>query len=188
MAQSPKAMLKVIRLIDKYIGDLSGKVFFVLIFPMVGGLTYEVVSRYAFNAPTIWAYDTTFMLYGSHFMLGATYCLYKGGHIRTDLIYNALSVRAQGRIDAFCYFFLFFPGMIYFLAAGWVEAMHSWEIHEKSFATAWYPPLYPFKTVIPFAAVLLILQGTSEFLKSVHAALYGEWLYAAPPSGDGEFL
>ena len=101
------------------------KIFFYLIFPMVGGLTYEVVARYAFNAPTIWAYDVTYMLYGTHFMLGATYCLFKKGHIRTDMIYENLSPKTQGWIDALCYFFLFFPGMIYFFAAGWAEAMHA---------------------------------------------------------------
>jgi TRAP-type mannitol/chloroaromatic compound transport system permease small subunit len=176
MAQPPKWMTKTIRFIDKYVGDLSGKIFFVLIFPMAGAATFEVVMRYGFNAPTLWAFDVTWMLYGSHFMLGATYCLYKGGHIRTDLIYEKLPVRWQGSIDAISYLIFFFPGMIYFFAAGFVEAAHSWDILEKSFATAWYPPLYPFKTVIPFTAVLLILQGVSEFLKSVYAALRGEWL------------
>ena len=169
-------MTKTIGFIDKYIGDLSGKIFFILIFPMAGGAAYEVVARYAFGAPTIWAYDVTYMLYGSHFMLGATYCLYKKGHIRTDLIYEKLSARWQGWIDAVLYLFLFFPGMIFFFRAGWIEALHSWDILEKSQATAWYPPLYPFKTVIPFTAVLLMIQGVSEFLKSVYAALRGEWL------------
>ena len=176
MAQPPKWMLKTIRFIDKYIGDLSGKIFFVLIFPMAGAATYEVVMRYGFNAPTIWAFDMTWMLYGSHFMLGATYCLYKGGHIRTDLIYEKLPVRWQGWIDASCYLIFFFPGMIYFFAAGYVEAAHSLDILEKSFVTALYPPLYPFKTVIPFTALLLIMQGVSQFLKSAYAALRGEWL------------
>ena len=174
MEQPPSTMLKIIRFIDKYVGELSGQIFFVLIFPMVGGLTYEVVARYAFNAPTIWAYDLTYMLYGSHFMLGAVYCLYKKGHIRTDLVYDSLPVRWQGRIDAFCYLFLFFPGMAFFLYFGAIEAVHSWEILEKSEATAWYPPIYPFKTVIPVAAFLLMVQGVSEFLKSIHAAIRGE--------------
>ncbi len=188
MAQIPNWMTKTIEFIDKYIGDLSGKIFFVLIFPMVGGLSYEVVARYGFNAPTMWAYDLTYMLYGSHFMLGATYTLYKKGHIRTDLIYNVLSVRWQGRIDAFSYLFLFFPGMIYFFAAGGAEALHAWSILEESEATAWRPPIYPFKSVIPVAAFLLIIQGFSEFLKSLNAAFHGKWLHDVETTGDGEFL
>jgi TRAP-type mannitol/chloroaromatic compound transport system permease small subunit len=89
--------------------------FMLMIFPLIGGSTYEVIARYVFNAPTKWAYDTSYMLYGSHFMLGAAYCLYKGGHIRTDVFYEKFSVRWQGRIDACLYIFLFFPGMILFL-------------------------------------------------------------------------
>jgi TRAP-type mannitol/chloroaromatic compound transport system permease small subunit len=170
-----KGMVTIIRLIDTYVGDLSGKIFMVLIFPLVGGLTYEVFARYLFNAPTIWAFDVSYMVYGSHFMLGATYCLYRGGHIRTDVFYEMFSVRWQGRVDAFCYIAFFFPGMIYFFFAGWEEALHAWDILERSEQSPWQPPLYPFKTVIPVAAILLMIQGVSELLKSVYAALRGRW-------------
>ena len=172
----PRALMTIIRLIDTYVGELSGKIFMVLIFPLIGALTYEVIVRYAFNAPTIWAYDISYMVYGSHFMLGATYCLYKGGHIRTDVFYEKFSVRWQGRIDAFLYLFFFFPGMIYFFLAGWEEALHSWDILEESLMSPWRPALYPFKTVIPIAALLLLIQGVSELLKSIYAGLRGRWL------------
>ncbi len=148
----------------------------VLIFPLVGGLTYEVIARYVFNAPTIWAYEISYMLYGSHFMLGATYCLLKKGHIRTDLLYDMFPVKWQGWVDAVLYLFFFFPGMIYFFAAGWEEAIHSWGILEHSEQSPWQPPLYPFKTVVPVAAMLLMIQGFSELLKSAYAGLRGKWL------------
>jgi TRAP-type mannitol/chloroaromatic compound transport system permease small subunit len=172
----PRALMMIIRLIDTYVGELSGKIFMVLIFPLIGALTYEVIARYAFNAPTIWAYDISYMIYGSHFMLGATYCLYKGGHIRTDVFYEKFSVRWQGRVDAFLYLFFFFPGMIYFFLAGWEEALHSWDILEESLMSPWRPALYPFKTVIPIAALLIMIQGVSELLKSIYAGLRGRWL------------
>lgn len=172
----PEALLRTVRFIDKYVGELSGKIFMVLIFPLIGALTYEVIVRYAFNAPTIWAYDISYMIYGSHFMLGATYCLYKGGHIRTDVFYEKFSVRWQGRVDAILYLFFFFPGMIYFFLAGWEEALHSWDILEESLMSPWRPALYPFKTVIPIAALLIMIQGVSELLKSIYAGLRGRWL------------
>ena len=137
----PRALATAIRLIDTYVGELSGRIFMLMIFPLIGGLTYEVIARYAFNAPTKWAYDTSYMLYGSHFMLGAAYCLLKGGHIRTDVFYEKFSVRWQGRIDAFLYIFFFFPGMILFLWFGSIEALHSWEIMEESVVSPWRPPL-----------------------------------------------
>ncbi len=172
----PKALATIIRLIDTYVGELSGKIFMLMIFPLVGGSTYEVISRYVFDAPTKWAYDTSYMLYGSHFMLGAAYCLYKGGHIRTDVFYEKFPTRWQGRIDAFLYIFFFFPGMILFFWFGSIEALHSWEILEESVVSPWRPPLYPFKMVIPVAAALLMIQGISELLKSLYASVRGRWL------------
>lgn len=142
---------------------------------MVAGLTYEVIARYLFNAPTLWAFDVTYMLYGSHFMLGAAYCLYTKGHIRTDLLYLGWSARTQGALDASLYILFFFPGMIFFFLSGWEEALLSWQIQETSDASPWRPPLYPFKTVIPLAALLLLMQGVSEFLKSAIAAWTGRW-------------
>lgn len=173
MEAPPRALLAIVRFIDSTVGEWSGRIFAWLAIPLVGGLTYEVIARYVFRAPTVWAYDLTYMLYGSHFMLGAAYTLYKGGHIRTDIFYGKWSPRRQGLIDSTLYLLLFFPGMIFFLMMGLEEARHSWSLLEASDASPWRPPLYPFKTVIPIAAFLLLVQGLSEFLKSLYAALRG---------------
>jgi TRAP-type mannitol/chloroaromatic compound transport system permease small subunit len=109
-------------------------------------------------------------------MLGAAYCLYKGGHIRTDVFYEKFSVRWQGWVDAALYIFFFFPGMILFFWFGSIEALHSWSILEESVVSPWRPPLYPFKTVIPVAAAILMIQGVSELLKSLYAGMRGRWL------------
>jgi TRAP-type mannitol/chloroaromatic compound transport system permease small subunit len=164
----------------------SGRVFCWLIAPLVVGLTYEVIARYLFHAPTIWAYDVAYMLYGSHFMLGAAYTLYKGGHIRTDIFYQNWSVRTRGAVDAILYLFLFFPGIALFFWMGLQEALHSWDIREVSDASPWRPIIYPFKAVIPIALALLFVQGISEFLKSVYAALEGRELVPGqrPPTGS----
>jgi TRAP-type mannitol/chloroaromatic compound transport system permease small subunit len=166
--------LRVIRVIDTFT-ERTGKVFAWMIFAMVGTLVFEVVGRYFFSAPTIWAYDTTYILYGTFYMVGAAYCLLRKSHIRTDLLYRLWSAQWQGRIDFVCYLFLFFPGMILFLDAGWDYAARSWIIQERA-ASAWGVPVYPFKMIIPIAAVLILVQGVSEFLKSYHAARRGEWL------------
>lgn len=78
--------------------------------------------------------------------------------------------------NATLYILFFFPGMIYFFLAGWDEAMHAWEINELSEATPWRPPIYPFKTVIPVTAALLLILGISETLKSAYAAFRGRWI------------
>jgi TRAP-type mannitol/chloroaromatic compound transport system permease small subunit len=138
-----------------------------LIVPMTLAVAYEVAARYAFNAPTIWAYDVTYMLYGAQFMLAAAYTLLKGGHIRTDVFYERWSPATRARIDVISYVFFFFPGMLFVLYAGAGEAWHSWLIGERSDWTPWRPILYPLKAVIPLTALLLVLQGLSELIKCV---------------------
>src|SRR5574338_263607 len=71
--------------------------------PLVLVVSYEVIMRYVFNAPTIWVFDTAYMLYGTIFMLGAAYALHKGAHIRTDFFYERWSVRTKGMVDSISY-------------------------------------------------------------------------------------
>jgi len=169
----PAGLGRVVAAIDG-LSEWSGRVTAVLIVPMVLSLVYEVVARYAFTAPTIWAYDVTYMLYGTFFMLGAAYTLRRQGHIRTDLLYAGWSVRRQGWTDAACYLVLFFPGMLALLWVGWEFFAKSFGQGERVVTSPWMPVVYPFKFVIPLAALLLLLQGAAEFVRSVHAGLTGE--------------
>jgi TRAP-type mannitol/chloroaromatic compound transport system permease small subunit len=155
------------------ISEWSGRLFAWMIIPLMLALSYEVFARYLFNAPTIWAYDTSYMVYGSHFMLGAAYTLLKGGHIRTDIFYQNWSPRTQGIVDATLYLLLFFPGMIFFFWMSGQEGLHSLSIGERSDASPWRPYIWPLKMSMPVAALLILVQGVSEFIKSGHLALRG---------------
>ncbi len=170
--QPPAALLQIVGVIDT-LSEWSGRIFAWLVIPLVAGLTYEVLARYLFNAPTIWAYDLSYMLYGAHFMLGAGYTLLKGGHIRTDIFYQSWSPRTQGKVDALLYLLLFFPGMLFFFWMGGQEFWQAWSIGERSDASPWRPILYPLKATLPLGALLLLVQGVSEFIKSGHLALRG---------------
>jgi TRAP-type mannitol/chloroaromatic compound transport system permease small subunit len=175
MAQPSPALLKAIRIVDTF-SDWSGKAVAWLIVPLFLGLTYEGISRYVFDEPTDWAFDLSYMLYGSLFMLGAHYALLRGAHVRTDMLWEKFSDRTKGWIDVIAYVFFFFPGMVLLFYASVDEAWHSWQIRELSEQTAWRPPLYPFKAVVPITALLLMIQGISEFLKNLHAARTGQML------------
>jgi TRAP-type mannitol/chloroaromatic compound transport system permease small subunit len=184
--EPPAALVRIVRAIDG-LALWSGRIFCWLVIPLVVGLTYEVIARYLFHAPTIWAYDVAYMLYGSLFMLGAGYTLYRGGHIRTDIFYQNWSVRTRGTVDALLYLFLFFPGIALFFWMGLQEALQSWDIREVSDASPWRPIIYPFKAVIPISLLLLMIQGVSELIKSAYAALHGEELvpgHGLPAGGE----
>ena len=161
-----------IQAIDTF-ADWTGRIVAWAIIPMTIAVTWEVVARHFFRAPTIWAFDVTYMLYGTHFMLGTAYTLMRIGHVRTDMLYSKWSIRRQNMVDAIGYLFFFFPAMLLLLYFGGVEAAHAWAIGETSDASPWRPIVYPFKTVIPLTAILLLVQGIGEFLKSVYAIRTG---------------
>lgn len=147
-------------------GIIVGKAAAWLIVPMMFALVYEVVARFAFNRPTIWAYDATYMLYAAMFMLGAAYALGRDAHVRADFLFNVLSPRTQGMIDALFILCLFFPAMYLFTMVTWDYAAVSWRRGERLPSSPLMPIIYPLKTVMPVTGALLLIQGFSELLKS----------------------
>ena len=156
--------------------DWTGTIVAWLIIPMTLAVTWEVVARHFFRAPTIWAFDVTYMLYGTHFMLGTAYTLMRIGHVRTDMLYQGWSIRRQNWVDLIGYVAFFFPAMLLLFYFGWQEFSHAWSIGETSDASPWRPIVWPFKGVIPATAVLLLVQGAAEVMKSIYAIRTGrEW-------------
>ncbi|KRQ95696.1 hypothetical protein CQ12_03705, partial [Bradyrhizobium jicamae] len=170
--RQPPALLAIIRIIDGFT-DRTGTIISWLSVPLVLAVAYEVSSRYLFNAPTIWAYDATYMLYGSLFMLGAAYALHKGAHIRTDFFWEKFSIRRKGLIDTISYIVFFFPSLIMLFLISLNEFHYSWQINEMSDQTPWRPVLWPFKFVVPLACLLLLIQGVSELIKSIYMVRTG---------------
>ena len=164
--------IRVVRAIDRFT-DFTGTLVAWLNVPLALAVTYEVVARYVFNSPTIWAYDVSYMLYGTIFMLGAAYALHKGAHIRTDFFFEQWSVRTRGVIDSVAYLGFFFPSLILFLVVSWGEGWYAFTINEVSEQTPWRPILWPLKMVIPLTCLLLLIQGLSETIKCVYAARTG---------------
>src|SRR5437016_12993599 len=108
--QSP-GLIKTVRRIDKFT-DTTGVWVAWLNIPLVLAVSYEVIARYAFNAPTIWSFDVTYMLYGTIFMLGCAYAWHQGAHIRTDFYYENWSARTRAMVDSIAYIVFFFPSII----------------------------------------------------------------------------
>jgi TRAP-type mannitol/chloroaromatic compound transport system permease small subunit len=138
-----------------------------LIVPMTVAMAYEAVARYAFHAPTRWTYEVSYITYGAQFMLAAAYTLLKGGHIRTEVFYERWSEKTRAVVDTICYVLFFFPGLLFILYAGAVEARFAWAIGERTgLRIGNVPfPMYLLKAVIPMTAALLLLQGLSELIR-----------------------
>lgn len=164
---------KLLRFID-FLSETAGSLgkWFAFLLVLVG--TFDAISRHFFNAPTIWAYDTLCMAGGIIYMLGASYDYKHDAHTRVDLIYSALSKKAQSIIDIICSIFLFFPLMIIMLKLSITWAMKAWRGHEVMFTSFWYPPAAPYRTLFAVGLLLLILQGTARFIRDIYFVIRGE--------------
>lgn len=172
MAEQVSGAIKLIRVIDKFT-ETTGTWVAWLNVPLVLAVTYEVMARYLFNSPTIWSFDVTFMLYGTIFMLGSAFALLKGAHIRTDFFFEKWSTKTKGTIDTVAYIVFFFPSFFVFFFVSWSEGWYAFTIGETSEQTPWRPILWPYKMVVPLTCLLLLIQGVSELIKSLHAARTG---------------
>jgi TRAP-type mannitol/chloroaromatic compound transport system permease small subunit len=152
-----------------------GQAFSWLILILTLQVSWEVFSRYVLNHPNAWAFDLMIMMYGAVFMMAGAYTLAKNGHVRGDVLYGFFPPRVQAALDLILYFLFFIPGIVALVWAGYTYAAESWAINEHSTLTANGPPLYPFKTVIPIAGILLLAQGLVEIVRCVICLRQGEW-------------
>jgi len=153
----------------------SGKTFAWLIVILMLVVSVEVFKRYILNAPTAWIFDLDAMLYGTLFMMCGAYTLSQDGHVRGDFLYTNMRPRTQASFDLALYILFFIPGIIALIYAGYYYAGDSWRIGERSNVTYEGPPVAPFKTVIPIAGVLVMLQGIAEIIRCVVCLRTGAW-------------
>ncbi|MFB3819531.1 MAG: TRAP transporter small permease subunit [Candidatus Methylomirabilales bacterium] len=164
----------LLRAIDR-VSYWTGKLFAWLIVALTLVVSIEVFKRYILNAPTAWIFDFNNMLYGTLFMMCGAYTLAQGGHVRADFVYGRLRPRTQAALDLALYLLFFIPGILALIYAGYDYAAESWRIGEHSTVTAEGPPVYHFKSVIPVAGVLVMLQGLAEIARCIRCVQTGEW-------------
>ena len=165
---------KLLLAVDRF-STWIGQAFSWLIVGLTLFVSWEVFSRYALGAPHAWAFDAMTMFYGTMFMMAGAYTLSKNGHVRGDVLYGFFKPRTQASIDLTLYILFFIPGVVALAWAGYTYAAESWAINEHSNVTADGPPIYPFKTVIPIAGAILLLQGIVEIIRCVICIRQGYW-------------
>ena len=157
-----------------WLSEWSGKTVSWLIFPLMLIITYDVIMRYLFSAPTVWAFDMGYMVGGSMVTLGMGYVLLQKGHVRVDILYDKFSRRTKLFLDFVLTILIFFPMMIIFLYTSWQYFLLSVARHERSGYGIWEPTLLPFRLIIFVAWVLLTLAGISWFIRTASALFRGK--------------
>ncbi|MEP9353141.1 TRAP transporter small permease subunit [Xanthobacter sp. KR7-65] len=157
------------------VNTFIGKLFAWSIVILTVAICYEVFCRYVLRAPTSWAYDVSYMLYGTLFMMAGAYTLSRNGHVRGDFLYRNWPVKRQATVDLVLYFLFFFPGILALIYSGWGYFRLSWLLNEHSSFSPDGPIIWPFKGLIPLTGVLMLLQGIVEVIRCTIAIRTGEW-------------
>lgn len=168
-------MATAISMIDR-LTAWFGKAFAWCILIMTFGTAFEVFVRYVLNAPTAWAFDLSYTMYGALFMIGGAYTLSVNGHVRGDFVYRLWSPRTQARVELVLYFVFFFPGVLALIFAGWKYASRSIGYGEVSINSPAGMPVYQLKTLIVVAGVLLLLQGIAQVMRCLQCIRTGAWM------------
>lgn len=167
-------MLTYIRVVDQ-ITSWAGKVFAWCIMIMTFGTAYEVFVRYLLRDPTSWAFDLSYIMYGTLFMMAGGYALSRDSHVRGDVFYRLWPPRVQATVEFVLYFLFFFPGVLALVYSGWEYALESWGYLEVSVMSPANMPVFPFKTIIPVASTVLLLQGIAQVFRCVICIRTGAW-------------
>ena len=153
----------------------TGKAFAWLIMVLTLGVSYEVLVRYVFRAPTTWAFDFSYINYGAMFLMAGAYTLSRGGHVRADVLYRFFKPRTQASLDLVLYIIFFLPAVAALIYSGWSYAAFSIRFREVSIFSPAGIPIFPLKALIPATGVLLLLQGIAEIVRCIVCIREGNW-------------
>lgn len=167
-------MRRILSLIDG-ISEWSGRLISGFIFLLAFLLLYDVVMRFAFNAPTIWCHELALHVFGAYAVLAGPYALLHGEHVKIDIVYNRFSPRGRAVIDVITYplFFIFIGLLLYH---GFNIGMRSFELRQTVSPSPWASPLWPVKLTVPLAALLMLLQGLAQYIRTLTLAFTGKEL------------
>jgi TRAP-type mannitol/chloroaromatic compound transport system permease small subunit len=145
------------------------------IFILTAAVMYEVIMRYFFNAPTLWAFDFTIQMYGAVFMMGGASAMSTKTHVKADMYYNRLSEKGQAILDLVLFICFYAPGVFALTYAGYFYAKKAWIVHETSWNSPAQIQIYFSKSLIPIAGLLLLIIGISEVFRCIICIKTGKW-------------
>lgn len=167
-------MTRILHFIDS-LSAWTGRAFAWCIVVLTFSTCYEVFVRYALNSPTVWAFDMSVQMYGALFMMAGAYTLSQDAHVRGDVVYRLMPVKMQAGMDLVLYILFLLPGALALIYYGYSFAADSWFYKEVSWSSPARIQIYFFKSLIPIAGTLLLLQGIAEAVRCIQCIKTGKW-------------
>ena len=149
-----------------------GKVLQWTILPISAIVMFEVIARYVFNRPTIWAWDVNVQLLAFMATLGGGYVLLNDDHVRVDILVAKFSRRKRAILESF-------TGILtWHLCDVAVTSVKYLEVHWSYFA----PPVYPLRILMAFGSLMLLLQAIAMCLQNILRSLGREQATKVEPN------
>ena len=153
----------------------TGKIFAWCILILTFAVSYEVFVRYVLGAPTAWAYDVSYIMYGALFLMAGAYTVSRDGHVRGDVVYRLWPPHVQAGVDLVLYILFYFPAVLALIYSGYVFARLAWMFGETSVYSPASIPIWQLKALITIAGVDLFLQGISDDVRCSRCISTGAW-------------
>ena len=160
--EQPAGFFDILSLVTSRLA-MMGIVFVVLV------MFYEVVSRYVFDKPTLWANELSLWIASFVFLLAGQYAMQQRSHIRIYIIYDLMPRWAQKTSDCISVFLIW----VFAFALVWGSYNESKTklIRMETFGTAWDPPIPgTIKASILFIICLVAIQALSNLIADWHKA------------------
>ena len=142
-----------------------------LLFALMGVMIYEVVARYGFGRPTLWAGTMTYMLNGALFVGAAAYCLKESGHVSIDFLVQQMSPRVQAALLAALMGLLAVPAFAAISYVAWRKALRAFSSGEVDPVSAYAAVMWPFYSVLAIGMALLTAQAVVTALRALFKAI-----------------
>jgi TRAP-type mannitol/chloroaromatic compound transport system permease small subunit len=166
-----KAIMKKIEFLSEKVGYVVSFVFILL----VGLSCYEVFTRRFLGKPTIWTHEILGFTFCALIVLTMGYTQLHKSHANIDVFYDAFSKRNKVILDVINYLIFGIPFVIIMMVDGTIFAGTSWLMQERT-PSAFNPPVYWAKTLIPIGFFLFFLQLLVDFIKKIIYLVKGEEL------------
>ena len=162
-----RAVLIRINALNAHVGRVSRY----MILPLIAIVCWEVLMRYAFGKPTVWAQELSGMIFAAYFLVGGAYTQQHNAHVNVDVLHSRLPRRGRAIVDLITWsMFYLFCGVLFYKSIdfAWSSLMR----FEKS-NSVWEPYIWPVKLFLPISALLILLQGVVKTASDISIVVTG---------------
>lgn len=140
-----------------------GRVTMVMILVLTAVMLYEVILRYVFERPTLWANELSLWIAGFVFLCAGLYAMQQRSHIRIFLLYDVCPRWLQRMFDCISTLLIvvFALALIYGGYGEALDKLHRWE----TFGTAFDPPIPA--TIKPTILIVVFLVAVQAVINLV---------------------